>query len=89
MRVEYDIHHVRVHSRTRRIGNDDIRTAMGGDKVIRKNVFHVAGIEVSVRYSVNLRIYFRVLYRLRNILYADNPTRLTRNKVCDSACTRV
>ena len=71
------VDHVFVHTSTRRVGDDDIRTAMLVDEVNGENVLHVASIEERVVDAVYCRIDLCILNSLWHIFDAHNLPSLT------------
>ena len=56
--------HILVHAGTRRVGDDNIRTAVLLQESVVEHIFHVAGKEQSVRYAVDLGVDLGILDRL-------------------------
>ena len=65
---EQHIDYIVMHSGTWRVGNDDIRTAMLVDEILRKDVLHIAGLEQGILDTVDLRIDLCILNSLGHIL---------------------
>ena len=59
------------------------------DKIVGKNIFHVAGIEQCVVDSVDLRVKLGILDSLGNILYSHHLSALACHKVGYRACTGI
>src|SRR5690606_40932061 len=53
-------HDIGVHSCTRWIGNDHIRSPMLAYEICRQHILHIARIELSITNSIDLRIDFCV-----------------------------
>ena len=77
------IYYIIVHTCTRRIGNDNIRTTVFINKLLSKNIFHISRIEQCIGNMVYLRIYFSIFNRFRHILYANHFLCLTRHEICN------
>ena len=50
--------HIFMHACTRRIGNYCIRPSMFTQKIIVQQILYITGIEISIGYIIDLRIYF-------------------------------
>src|SRR3712207_552818 len=87
--VKYDLDNVRVHAGTGRIGDNDFRSAMLGDEVIGKNVFHVSGIEECVGDSIYPAVHLGVFYSVFHILNSDNLLSALRHKISNGSGTGV
>ena len=81
MSTEDGLYNIRVHTGTWWVGYDDVWTAVLGDKLVVKDVLHIACIEQGVVYVVHLRVYLGILDSLRHILDAHYLTRLASHKV--------
>ena len=69
------------------IGDDDIGLTVLCDKLIGKDVLHVASIEQGVLDAVNLRVNLSVLDGLGHVLDTNNLLGLTGHKVGYGTCT--
>ena len=89
--TQYGLYYIWVHSGTWWVGNDNNSTSMLGNKLVVKDVFHIACIELGVVDIVYLRVYLCILYCLRHILDTYNLTSLTSHKVGygSSSCIKV
>ena len=87
--TEYCVHHVLMHTGTRRINDHNVRTSMLSDESVSKHVLHVSCIEKSIVYPVDAGIKLRIFYGFRNIFYAHDLIRISRHKVGYCACTCV
>ena len=83
------IYHIVMHTRTRRVGNNYIRTTMFIDKILRQDIFHITGIEQRILNTVYLRVDFCILNSFGNIFYTNNLPCLAGNKVCNRTRTGI
>ena len=74
---------VRVHAGPWRVGDNDVRTSVLGDKLVRQDVFHVAGKEQCVLNAVDLGVDLGVLDGFGHILDADDLPCLSCHEVGD------
>ena len=86
---EDGLHHVGMHAGTWGVGDDDVRTAMLTDEVVRQDILHVTSIEEGVVDAVQLGIDLRVLDGLRHIFDTDDLLGSLGHEVGDGARTGV
>ena len=67
-----DVDYILVHAGTRRVGDDDIGTAVLVDEILCQHILHVACKEEGVGDAIDLRIYFGVFDGFGYILDADD-----------------
>lgn len=83
--AEDGCHNVGMHSSARRVGDDDIRTALSGNEVVREDIFHVAGVEFGVCDSVEGGVDAGIVNGFWNVFDADNAGCIAGDEVCDGA----
>ena len=66
--IKYHLHHILMHTRTRRVHYHHIRTSMLGNEFGSEHILHVSGIELGVLQFIDTGVYLGVLYCLRHIL---------------------
>ena len=76
-----------MHSGTWWVGDDDIGLTVLCDKLVSKDILHIASIEQGVVYAVNLRVDLSVLDSLGHILDTYHPASLASHKVGNGTCT--
>ena len=74
-----------MHTRTRRVGDDYIRTPVLVDKVLCQHVLHVAGKKQRVPDAVDFRVDLGVLDGFGHIFDADDLARLSGHEVGDGS----
>ena len=52
------LYHIRMHTGTRRVGNDDVGSSVFADELIIKHILHVTGEEQGVVDAIDLGIHF-------------------------------
>ena len=64
---------------------------MGGNKAVRKYIFHVTGVKLAIGYAVCFRIDAGIFHGLRNIFNTNDFTGLRAHKLsyCASPCVEV
>lgn len=85
-----DLDDIGMHSRTRRIDNHDLRTAMGADKLIGKHIFHVAGKEQRlVGQPVDGGVNLSVADSFGHIFDSDDLSGRSGEETGDRSCSGV
>ena len=70
------LNHIGMHSGTWWVGDDDIGLTVLCDKLVSKDILHIASIEQGVVDAVNLRVDLSVLDSLGHILDTYHPASL-------------
>ena len=83
------LHHIRVHTSTRRVGDDDVRATVFGDEVVGENIFHIACKEQRVVDMIDLRVYLSVFDSLWHVLNANDLTGLLCYEIGNRACAGI
>ena len=83
------LYHVRMHTCTRGVGDDDIRAPVLCDKFIRQDILHIAGKEKRVIDAIDARIDLRILNGLGHILDTNHLAGFPGHEVGDGASAGV
>ena len=75
------LYYIRMHTGTRRVGNDDVGSSVFADELIIKHILHVTGEEQGVVDGVDLGIHLRIFDGLRHIFNANHLAGLAGHEV--------
>ena len=84
--IENRLDDIGVHAGTGRIGDDDVRASVLGDKLVGEYVLHIAGIEQGVGDAVDVGVDLGILDGLGDVFDANDLTGLTGHEIGDGAC---
>ncbi len=70
--IENHIDYIFVHTCARGVDYHYIGAAVGGDELVGKYIFHVAGIELGVVQAVDTGVEFGILYGFGDVFDADD-----------------
>ena len=76
------------HACTRRVGDDEIRTAVGFDEIVSEDLGHVACVERAILYAIDFGIHLGILNGFLNILNANDFLHETREILCNGSRAR-
>ena len=82
-------YYVGMHACTWRVGDDNIRTAVFGNKLICKNILHIAGIEQCVLNIIYLRVDLCILDCLGHVFNTYNFLGFLGYKVGNGSCAGI
>ena len=78
-----------MHSRSWRIGDDDIGASMLLYELLIENILHITSIEQGVVDIVDLGVDLRVFNGIFHIFNPDDLTSLSRHKISNGSCASV